>query len=190
MMLSRDITAFDLDQEPASVREAYGDGQFGAGCLLARRLVEHGVTFVEVTPERLGHASDNFDSDRELCGQLDQPYAQLIRDLKQRGLLDNTLVIWMGEFGRTPRINPRAGRDHFPQAFNVALAGAGVQRRPGHRPREQRRHRGQRPPVTVPDLFRTVCTALDIDPDHENMSPIGRPMTIVDGGEVVEEVFG
>ena len=190
MMLSRDIAAFDLDQEPPSVREAYGSGQFAAGCLLARRLVEHGVTFIEVALNGWDTHQNNFEQTTNLCGQLDQPYAELIRDLKQRGLLDSTLVIWMGEFGRTPRINPRGGRDHFPQAFNLAMSGCGVLggqvigsvNSTGTSVKDR--------PVTVPDFFRTVCTALDIDPDHENMSPIGRPMTIVDGGEVVEEVFG
>jgi uncharacterized protein (DUF1501 family) len=190
MMLSQDISAFDVSQEPAAIQAAYGNSAFGKGCLLARRLIEHGVTFVEVTLNGWDTHQDNFTKVGKLCGQLDQPYAQLIRDLKQRGMLDDTLVVWMGEFGRTPRINPRAGRDHFPKAFNVALAGGGVKggqvigsvNATGSAVKDR--------PVTVPDLFRTICTTLHIDADHENMSPIGRPMSIVDGGEVVSEVLG
>jgi hypothetical protein len=190
MMLSQDISTFDISQEPQSVREAYGNTEFGAGCLLARRLVERGVTFVEVTLGNWDTHDDNFNKVGNLCGKLDQPYAQLIRDLKQRGMLDDTLVLWMGEFGRTPRINPRVGRDHFPKAFNVVLGGGGIQ---GGQVIGSVNSKGTDVadrPVTIPDLFRTVCTTLDIDGDHENMSAIGRPMSIVDGGEVVAEALG
>jgi uncharacterized protein (DUF1501 family) len=116
--------------------------------------------------------------------------AQLITDLKQRGMLEKTLVIWMGEFGRTPRINARAGRDHYPRAFNIALAGGGVR---GDQVIGKTDDGGvdvTERPVTVNDLFRTVYTALGIDADHENMSRIGRPIKLVDGGEVVRELLG
>lgn len=189
MMLSQDISAFDVSQEPEAIRDAYGSTQFGTGCLLARRLVEHGVTFVEVVLGNWDTHQDNFNKVGDLCGQLDQPYAQLIRDLKQRGMLDNTLVLWMGEFGRTPRINPRAGRDHFPKAFNVALAGGGIRGGQVIGSVNETGTAVKDRPVTIPDLFRTVCSTLKIDPDQENMSPIGRPMTIVDGGELIEEAL-
>jgi hypothetical protein len=113
-----------------------------------------------------------------------------VQDLKQQGMLDRTLVIWMGEFGRTPRINPRGGRDHFPRAFNVALAGGGIQ---GGQVIGSTDAAGQDVadrPVGVLDLFQTFCHSLKIDADYENMSSIGRPIKIVDGGEVVKEVFG
>ena len=114
----------------------------------------------------------------------------LLTDLKERGLLDSTLVIWMGEFGRMPRINLTAGRDHFPAAFNVALAGCGVKggqvigatSRLGTEVAER--------PVTVPDLFCTFCRALGIDPRKENQSNVGRPLKIVEDGHAVREVFG
>jgi hypothetical protein len=189
MVLSSAMSAFDIGREPTGVRDAYGESQFGAGCLLARRLLEAGVTFVEVNAGNWDTHQDNFDRSRDLCGQVDQPYAQLLRDLRQRGMLEDTLVIWMGEFGRTPRINPRGGRDHYPRAFNMALAGGGIQggqvigkTDPGGATVTDR-------PVSVADLFRTICHGLEIDADHENMSSIGRPIRIVDGGETVLEAF-
>src|SRR5262249_4067360 len=112
-------TAFELDDEPDKLRSAYGQNLFGQGCLVARRLVERGVPFVEVTLAGgyLGnwdtHAR-NFDSVKTLCGTLDPAWATLLSDLKDRGLLETTTVVWMGEFGRTPRINGNAGRDHYP----------------------------------------------------------------------------
>mgnify|MGYP002850686075 FL=1 len=104
-------------------------------------------------------------------------------------MLEKTLIIWMGEFGRTPRINPRGGRDHFPRAFNVALSGAGIR---GGQVIGRTNAGGTAVsdrPITVPDLFQTFCRALDIDPEHENLSGIGRPIKIVDGGSAVTEVF-
>jgi hypothetical protein len=190
MMLSSHMSAFDLQREPERVRQAYGSSPFASGCLLARRLIAAGVTFVEVSLGNWDTHQDNFNQSRQLCGQLDQPYAQLIQDLKQRGMLDDTLVVWMGEFGRTPRINPRAGRDHFPRAFTVALAGGGVRGGQVVGATDAGGTTVTERPVTVPDLFRTFCSILRVDPDHENMSPIGRPIKVVDEGEVVREVVG
>lgn len=190
MILSPHMEAFDLNKESEKMRDAYGRTPFGAGCLLARRLVEAGVTFVEVNLEGWDTHDDNFNRTRDRNSMLDQPMAQLITDLRQRGMLRNTLVIWMGEFGRTPRINPRAGRDHYPRAFNIVLAGGGVR---GGQVIGQTDAAGvevTERPVTVPDLFRTVYTALGMNPDHENMSRIGRPIKLVDGGEVVRELLG
>ena len=189
MILSPQMEAFDIAREPREMREAYGNGEFAAGCLLARRLVEAGVTFVEVGLGNWDTHQDNNDRSKQLCNRLDQPYAQLLKDLKQRGMLEKTLVIWMGEFGRTPRINPRAGRDHYPRAFTVALAGGGV--RGGQVIGKTDRSGGTVTdrPVEAADLFRTFCQSLHIDADHENMSGIGRPIPIVEGGSVVKEVF-
>ena len=171
------------------MRDAYGRTEFGNGCLLARRLVETGVTFVEVSLGNWDTHADNQDRTRKLAEQCDQPFAQLIRDLGQRGMLDTTLVVWMGEFGRTPRINGRGGRDHYPRAFNVALAGGGIR---GGQVIGSTNDGGTAVadrPVQVTDLFQTVCKSLAIDPDNENMTPIGRPIRIVDGGAPVEELF-
>ncbi|MEO8493698.1 MAG: DUF1501 domain-containing protein [Planctomycetota bacterium] len=190
LVLSPKMNAFDIQQEPAKVREAYGASGFAAGCLLARRLVETGVTFVEVSLGNWDTHQDNFERVPELCQQMDQPYAALLKDLRERGMLDNTLVIWAGEFGRTPTINPRAGRDHYPRAFNIALAGGGVQGGQVIGSTDAGGTTVEDRPVGVSDLLRTVCHSLKIDADHEHMSSIGRPIKIVDGGEVISEVFG
>ena len=127
---------------------------------------------------------------RTLCGQLDTPFAALVNDLSRRGMLDKTLIVWMGEFGRTPRINPRGGRDHYPRAFDAVLAGGGIRCGQVIGKTDDGGSTVEARPVTVNDLFRTICHALSIDADKENMSSIGRPIKIVDGGEVVKEVFG
>lgn len=189
MILSPSMEAFDLANEPQEAKDAYGNSEFGMGCLLARRLIESGVTFVEVGLGNWDTHVDNFAQSKRLCESLDQPFAHLLTDLKQRGLLDTTLVIWMGEFGRTPRINPRAGRDHFPRAFSVAVAGAKV--KPGQvigttaAAGDEVKDR----PVSTQDLFQTYYRALGLDPATQNMSPIGRPISLVEGGKPVTEVL-
>ncbi len=189
MVLSPRMDAFDIQRETDATRATYGDSPFAAGCLLARRLVEAGVTFVEVTSNGWDTHFDNDERTTELCASIDQPYAALLRDLEGRGMLANTLVVLMGEFGRTPKINARNGRDHYPRAFSAALAGGGVRggqviggTSPDGANIEDR-------PVAVPDMLRTICHSLGIDADHENMSSIGRPIKVVDGGEVVTEAF-
>jgi uncharacterized protein (DUF1501 family) len=189
MVQSPRMQAFNLEQESAEMRDAYGRTPFGSGCLLARRLVESGVTFVEVSAGNWDTHADVFTRTRQLTEQIDQPMAQLIRDLKHRGMLDRTLVIWMGEFGRTPRINPRGGRDHFPRAFNVALAGSGVQGGQVIGKTDAGGTEVTDRPVSVQDLFQTFCKALKIDSEVENMSPAGRPIRVVNGGEPVDELF-
>jgi uncharacterized protein (DUF1501 family) len=189
MVLSPQTKAFDLSDEPESLRRQYGETSFGRGCLLARRLVEAGVTFIEVFSNGWDTHQDNFTRTGQLAAQVDPGMAALITDLKDRGLLEKTLVVWMGEFGRTPRVNPRTGRDHYPRAFSAVLAGAGV--KGGQvigRTSEDGSTVADRP-VTVPDLFCSVCQAMGVDPRLENISPLGRPMKIVDGGEPVGELF-
>ncbi len=189
MILSADMRAFDVESEPAAVRERYGEGSFAAGCLLARRLVEHGVSFVEVVSNGWDTHQDHFAKAADLAGQVDRPFAALIQDLEARGLLDDTLVVWMGEFGRTPRVNPRGGRDHFPRSFNTVLAGGGVRggQVVGRTDREGVEVTDR--PVTVPDLFATFCRSLGIDSAVENRAPSGRPIRLVDGGSPVDELF-
>lgn len=189
LVLSPRMNAFDIQQESAATRAAYGESPFAAGCLLARRLVESGVTFVEVNSNGWDTHIDNAERTRELCGSIDQPYAELLRDLETRGMLDNTMVVLMGEFGRTPKINARNGRDHYPRAFSAALAGGGVQ---GGQVIGRTSPDGANitdRPVGVSDMLRTICHGLGLNADHENMSSIGRPIKIVDGGEVVKEAF-
>jgi hypothetical protein len=177
--------AFDLDSEPAKVRDAYGRNPFGQGCLLARRLVERGVAFVEVS---LGGAggfgwdthSNNFETVRELSQVLDPAWATLMEDLKARGLLESTLIVWMGEFGRTPTINGDKGRDHFPKAWSAVLGGGGIKGGQVIGTTSAGGDAIERRPVTVPDFLATVCLALGIDPTNSNLSNVGRPISIVD----------
>jgi uncharacterized protein (DUF1501 family) len=188
MMRSSAVKAFDLAEEPDALRDAYGRNQFGQGCLLARRLVERGVPFVEVSlngiqgGQGLGwdtHAN-NFDDVKRLCEVLDPGWATLLEDLKSRGLLDSTLVIWMGEFGRTPQINANKGRDHYPNAWTTLLCGGGVK---GGQVVGKTSENGLTVtdrPVAVADLLATACLALGIDPMKQNMSNVGRPIRIAD----------
>jgi uncharacterized protein (DUF1501 family) len=189
MILSSQMKAFDLDEESAEAREAYGSSQFGLSCLLARRLVETGVPSIEITMNGWDTHQDVIPRVKELAGQVDQPLAHLLTDLDQRGLLETTLVVWMGEFGRTPRINPRAGRDHYPKAFNVLLAGGGVRGGQVIGSTDAGGAEVTDRPVTVVDLFQTFAKSLGIDPKVENIAPNGRPIKIVDGGEPVGELF-
>jgi hypothetical protein len=190
MVLSPRVKAFEFDSEPQALQERYGDNPFGRGCLLARRLVEAGVTFVEVRSNGWDTHQENFERSRNLASQVDPALATLVDDLKSRGLLEKTLVVWTGEFGRTPRVNPRSGRDHYPRVFSAALSGCGVRggqvigsSSPDGTAVEER-------PVGVADLFCSICEALRVDPRIENLSPLGRPMKIVDGGQTVRELFG
>jgi hypothetical protein len=189
MILSDEMRAFDIDREPASVRTDYGDGAFASGCLLARRLVESGVSFVEVVSNGWDTHQDNFEKVSELAGRVDRPFAALVRDLEQRGMLADTLVIWMGEFGRTPKVNPRGGRDHFPRSFNAVLAGGGIAGGAIVGRTDKAGVEVADRPVTVPDLFATFCASLGIDPAKENMSSTGRPIKLVDGGQAVQELL-
>jgi hypothetical protein len=186
--------AFDLDTEPAKLRDAYGRNRFGQGCLLARRLVERGVPFVEVSlggDNGVGWDThqNNFEKVRDLSQVLDAGWATLLDDLKERGLLHSTLIVWMGEFGRTPTINGDKGRDHFPNAWTAVLGGGGInggqvigKTSAGGEIIEQR-------PVAVPDLLATVCRALGIDPKKTNLSNVSRPISIVDkAGQPLEDV--
>jgi hypothetical protein len=190
MVLSPRVKAFDLAAEPEKVREAYGRTPFGQGCLMARRLIEAGVTFVEVQSTGWDTHGNELATLKKLIPPVDQGTAALLTDLKVRGLLDNTLVIWMGEFGRMPRINLTGGRDHFPSAFNLALAGCGVKGGQVIGATDKLGTAVALRPVTVPDLFCTFCRGLGIDPRKENQSNVGRPIPIVEGGKGVEEVFG
>jgi hypothetical protein len=190
MVLSPRMKAFDLEQEDSAIRDAYGRTPFGQGCLLARRLVEAGVTFVEVRCG--GWDTHNQVNDRvgKLAGQVDPGFATLINDLKGRGMLDRTLIVWMGEFGRTPKINATAGRDHFPRVFNVALAGGGVRGGQVVGASSPDGSEVKDRPVTVPDLMASICQSLGVDAEKENQTAIGRPIRIVDGGKPVAELFG
>jgi hypothetical protein len=188
MTRSEAIKAFSFDGEPAKLRDAYGRNQFGQGCLMARRLVERGVPFVEISLNRVQASQsfgwdthgNNFEGVKELSEVLDPAWATLIEDLKTRGLLESTLIVWMGEFGRTPRINQRQGRDHFPAAWTTVFCGGGIR---GGQVLGKTSDDGmtvEDRPVAVPDFLATVCGALGIDPLKQNMSNVGRPIRLVD----------
>lgn len=182
MMRSEASAAFDIAAEPGAVREAYGDDAFGRAVLVARRLVEAGVPAVQVTLKGWDTHQDNFARVQALSGALDRAMAGLIADLRARGLLDETLVVWMGEFGRTPVINERVGRDHFPRAYTVALAGAGLRGgvAVGETSEDGKEIRDR--PVTVPELFATIYRALGVDLGRVFGSPEGRPVPIIAQG--------
>jgi len=181
--------AFDLDKEKAKIRDAYGRTSFGQGCLMARRLLEVGVSCVEVVLGSWDTHDDNFNRVQALCGQLDPGASSLIGDLDDRGMLDSTLVIIMGEFGRTPRINPRGGRDHYARAWSAVVAGGGVM---GGQVIGETDADGVAPkdrPVQVADLHASFWHAFGVDPWTE-YSANDRPITLVPKeGRIVRELF-
>ena len=185
LMKSKEAKAFDLSLEPASSKAAYGTSKFGEGCLLARRLVETGVKFVEVGLGGWDTHQDNFDRVKNLSGQVDPAMSALIADLKERGLLDSTLVIWMGEFGRTPNINTRGakpGRDHFPRAWSTVLAGGGIKGGQAIGKTDKEGATVVERQTSALDFMATVCQILGINYNKQNTAPTGRPIRIVDKG--------
>jgi hypothetical protein len=193
MMRSEAARAFDLSEEPDQVREAYGRGRFGQGCLMARRLVERGVPFVEVALGGLGGGAlgwdthgNNFPTVRNLSAELDAGWATLMKELDERGLLDRTTILWLGEFGRTPRINRAAGRDHFPNAWSAVLAGGGIRGGQAYGRTSPDGMTVEDGRIDVPDLLATLCVALGVDPDTQNVSELGRPIRIAEGRPIRE----
>jgi hypothetical protein len=187
--------AFDLSREKPTIRQQYGPHRIGQSCLLARRLVDAGCPFVTVTDNGWDMHGNIYRELKEgyVGGSngkiilLDQALSALLDDLSQHGLLDETLVIVMGEFGRTPKLNTAAGRDHWPRAFSVLLAGGGVR---GGQVVGASDSRGEAPadrPVTPTDLARTIYTLLGIDPDCEFHTADGRPVKVSPGGQVISE---
>lgn len=188
LMRSPALRAFELDEEPAALRAAYGRNRFGQGCLLARRLVEQGVPFVEVAlggPEGnqgIGWDThtDNFNAVRALSATLDAGWATLLSDLQDRGLLESTLVVWMGEFGRTPQINDNSGRDHFPNAWSTVLCGGGIHGGQVYGATSDSGMEVLENPLPVQNLLATICAALQIDYTQQHISNVGRPISIVE----------
>jgi uncharacterized protein (DUF1501 family) len=193
LMHDRGAQAFDISRESAATRTRYGSSRFGDGCLLARRLIETGVTFVEVTLGGWDTHQNNFARVQQLSGQVDPAMSSLIEDLRDRGLLDSTLVIWMGEFGRTPRINNRGaqpGRDHYPRAWSSVLTGGGIRGGQVIGRTDAEAATVVERPVSTLDFMATVCRALGIDHNKMNQTPIGRPIRIVErGANPVTQLF-
>ena len=190
LMNSRDLTAFELDKESKRLRDAYGSNPFGQGCLLARRLVEHDVRFVEVTLGGWDTHTNNFERVQENAQTLDTGMGTLLDDLERRGMLEETMVVLATEFGRTPVINDNDGRDHSPSAFSCALAGGGVRGGQviGETDEQGKFVNGRK--VQVPDFNATIAYALGIPLEKTSYSPSGRPFRVADKGSPVMQVFG
>lgn len=184
------LRAFDISKEPDAIRDTYGRAPVGQGLLMARRLVENGVKAVSVWMGGWDTHTDNFKSLREkLLPPMDQGYAALIADLDQRGMLDSTLVVQVGEFGRTPKVNKQAGRDHWPKAFSAVLAGGGIKRGLIIGSTDKDAAEVKDRPVTVEDFSATMFTALGVDIHHVNHTAEGRPIAVVNGGKPVTEAL-
>jgi uncharacterized protein (DUF1501 family) len=184
MMQSEQLKAFRLDEEPAALRQAYGDTEFGRGCLVARRLVETGVRVVEVTLPGFDTHVSNHEGQASQCRILDPAMSSLISDLHQRDLLQSTMVLCVSEFGRTPSVNPAGGRDHWPAWFSCVLAGGNFRKGTviGSTPAEIPSGDPPSPtdPVTVPEICATILQQLGIDSDKQVTTPVGRPIRLAD----------
>jgi hypothetical protein len=188
MMRPEVRAAFDLSSEPDEVRRRYGTGIFGQGCLLARRLVERGVPFVEVgLGDGLGwdtHA-DNFTQVRRLSGELDSGWATLMTELQERGLLESTTILWASEFGRTPAINSTAGRDHFPAAWTCVFAGGGIRGGQAYGRTGADGTTVEENKVGIGDVLATLCQALGVEPELENIT-LDRPIKLAEGTPIAD----
>ena len=181
--------AFDIDKEDPKIRDQYGRNTAGARMLLARRLVEAGVRFVTLTYGGWDHHDSIERGFRSQVPALDQGLAMLIRDLDQRGLLDSTLVCLCSEFGRTPKINQTAGRDHWPKVFSTVLAGGGVQRGLVYGKSDSTASEPEENPMSVEDWATTIYHCMGIVADKELMAPGNRPIEIVKGGKVCADLL-
>lgn len=192
LMDSNDLAAFEIAGEPEHVRAAYGDNRFGQGCLLARRLVERGVRFVEVVHGGWDTHSENFDQlGDNLCPPVDRALSALLADLDARGLLDETLVVLTTEFGRSPDIvTERAnGRNHYPAAFSALLAGGGIQGGQVYGKTDAEGRKIVENEVLVPDFNATIAHALGLPLEFKLYSPSGRPFTVAHDGKPVKALF-
>jgi hypothetical protein len=181
--------AFNIEAEPAALRDEYGRTQAGQRMLMARRLVESGVRFVTLTYGGWDHHQRISQNITRLLPAFDQGFAALIRDLDKRGMLDSTLVMVSSEFGRTPKINRDAGRDHWPKVFSIVLAGGGIKRGCVYGSSDATAAEPQDDALTVEDMATTVYHCLGINADKELMAPGDRPIEIVDGGKVRKELL-
>jgi hypothetical protein len=180
--------AFDIWQEPEALRNKYGRTPMGQGCLLARRLVESGVRMVTVNSARAiwDTHSDNFTRcEKSLLPEFDAAFATLVEDLHDRGMLASTLVVVAGEFGRTPKVNPNAGRDHWPKVSSALLAGAGIQGGQVYGSSDPTGSEPKDNPVSMEDLHATIYDRLGINPDKEYHTPTGRPIKLANGGKAI-----
>ncbi|MBX9681167.1 MAG: DUF1501 domain-containing protein [Gemmataceae bacterium] len=182
-------SAFDIDLESPTLRDRYGRNTFGQSCLLARRLVERGVRFVTVNYGGWDHHGNIFPGLNRKLPELDTGFATMIEDMETRGLLSDTLVVMMGEFGRTPRINKDTGRDHWGPAASLIFAGAGVRGGLVLGATDRQGAYVTRRPVSPADVAYTIYEAVGVDPHRWLTHPEGRPIEILDQGEMVRELY-
>ena len=188
LLRSEDLKAFDISKEDDAQKKAYGDTRFGKGCLLARRLVENGVRYVEVSLGSWDHHNDLWDRLPKMCAELDRGFSTLMTDLHSRGLLKDTLIVMGTEFGRKPEVNQNTGRDHHPVAYCSVLAGGPVKGGQAYGKTDKNAFRVEENGVTPEDLNATIGVALGISPSKEIHSPDGRPFTIGNKGTPVSAI--
>ena len=187
--LNKARKVFNIDKEWEKSQHLYGDSLFGRRCLLARKLIEHGVPFVEVGQSGYDTHADNFTGHKGLLPPMDHAWSGLITDLEQRGLLDQTLIVWMGEIGRTPRINNRSGRDHYVRSWSTALVGGGVKRGLVYGESDKDGIDVKDNPVTEGDFFATIYQSLGINPGREHYNGL-QPIPIAPfGSKVVKDIL-
>ena len=190
LMTSKQMDAFKVSKEPTDIREKYGNSGFGRGCLMARRLVEVGVPFIEVD---LGgwdnHANIFTTLQNQKLPEMDKAISSLVSDLDSRGLLDSTSIVWMGEFGRTPNINGNAGRDHWARSWSVVVGGAGFKRGVVVGETSSDGKEVVSEPYSSQDLMASVLKSVDISLETTFTSKSGRPMKIANAGKVIKELF-
>lgn len=190
LMTSDQMKAFKVREESEAMKAKYGNNAFGQGCLLARRLVEAGVAFVEVDLGGWDNHANIFNTlQNQRLPQMDQAMAALVEDLEQRGLLQDTAIMWMGEFGRTPRINGDTGRDHFARAWSVVVGGGGMKGGIAVGKTNEDGTSVDTEPYTSEDVMASVCKSLGISLETTFTSKNGRPMKIANGGKVIKELF-
>jgi hypothetical protein len=189
LMDSPKIDAFDLSSESPATLARYGDTDFGRGCLVARRLVERGVKFIEVVLDGWDTHQNDFDRTQKLMATLDPAFAALLDDLGERRRLGSTLVACMGEFGRTPRINGNDGRDHWPGAWSAVLAGGGIKGGTVYGATDDDGAKVTGPTTGVPDLLATMATLIGLPPNYTETTPAGRPISVTDMGSPIRAVM-
>jgi len=189
LMRSPDLNAFDLSAESATVKASFGDTDFGRGCLVASRLVEKGARFVEVVLDGWDTHQNNFERVAKLMSVLDPAMSALVSDLEKKNLLASTLILVMGDFGRTPKINANDGRDHFPACSTAVLAGGGIRGGVVYGETDSEGAKVTKDPVAIADLFATAATLLGMNPHEEVISPIGRPITLTDNGAALRTLI-
>ncbi len=189
LMTSRQMAAFKVDQEPEEIQERYGRNNFGRGCLMARRLIDVGVPFVEVSLGGWDNHQNIFDTlQNQRLPTLDRAMSALIEDLDQRGMLQDTVVLWMGEFGRTPRINGNNGRDHWARSWSVVVGGGGLKPGIAIGKTNEDGTRVESETYSSEDLMATICHALGISLETTFTSRSGRPMKIANSGRLIQDL--